>query len=333
MAREIKHSMKTALPCRSQAEGQTLPARARPDAQTGYPDKAGSVRPRSGQTGQGWPPHAPQLCESFFRDRGAFTTREFQAYLAENDRRLARRPARILRAYAAQGRVQRLKRGLYVPSGENDPAPALQYVASRMTPDAVLAYHTALQCYGGAYSVWFHAIYAARRPVRPLRVSSGLIRGTAFPQALTATGQEEMETTYTYCGHLRVTTVERTLVDIIDRPRLCGGWDEIMHGYDQAAIVYAHIETGKTIDAQRMVTYALALRNPCTCARLGFILDFYQDEWGLDPAITAPLQDNLPSGVCHLERRRRNYDTKIHYHSKWNLTVPDWIVEREWRRY
>ena len=174
--------MKTALPCRSQAEGQTLPARVRPDARTGYPDKAGRVRPRSSQAGQGWPPHAPQLCESFFRERGAFTTREFQTYLAENDMRLARRPARILQAYAAQGRVQRLKRGLYVPSGENDPAPALQYVASRMTPDAVLAYHTALQCYGGAYSVWFHAIYAARRPVRPLRVRSGLIRGTAFPK-------------------------------------------------------------------------------------------------------------------------------------------------------
>ena len=333
MAREIKRSMKTALPCRSQAEGQTLPARVCPDAQTGYPDKAGSVRLRSSQAGQGWPLHDPQLCERFFRERGAFTTREFQAYLAENDMRLARRPARILQAYAAQGRVQRLKRGLYVPSGENDPAPALQYVASRMTPDAVLAYHTALQCYGGAYSVWFHAIYAARRPVRPWRVRSGLIRGTAFPQALTATGQEEMETTHTYGGHLRVTTVERTLVDIIDRPRLCGGWDEIMHGYDQAAVVYAHIETGKTIDAQRMVTYALALKNPCTCARLGFILDFYQDEWGLDPEITAPLQDNLPSGVCHLERRRRNPDKKIHHYPKWNLTAPDWIVERAWRRY
>ena len=105
MAKEIKRSMKTALPCRSQAEGQTLPARVRPDAQTGYPDKAGSIRPRSNQVGQGWPTYAPQLCEIFFRDRGAFTTREFQAYLAENDMRLARRPARILQAYAAQGRV------------------------------------------------------------------------------------------------------------------------------------------------------------------------------------------------------------------------------------
>ena len=325
--------MKTALPCLSQAGGQTLPDRVRPDVGTGSPDKAGSIRSRSHQAGPGLPTYASKLCEIFFRDHGAFTTREFQAYLAENDTHLARRSARILQAYAAQGRVQRLKRALYVPSGENDPAPALQYVASRMTPDAVLAYHTALQCYGGAYSVWFHAIYAARRPVRPLRVSSGLIRGTAFPKALTATGQEEMETTYTYCGHLRVTTVERTLVDIVDRPRLCGGWDEIMHGYDQAAIVYAHIETGKTIDAQRMVAYALALGNPCTCARLGFILDFYQDEWGLAPEVTAPLQDNLPSGVCHLERRRRNPNKKLRHYPKWNLTVPDWIAEREWRRY
>lgn len=100
--------MKTALPCRPQAEGQTLPDRVRPDVGTDYPDKTGSVRSRSHQAGPGLPPYAPKLCEIFFRDHGAFTTREFQAYLAENDTRLARRSARILQAYAAQGRVQRI---------------------------------------------------------------------------------------------------------------------------------------------------------------------------------------------------------------------------------
>ena len=272
------------------------------------------------------------LCEPFFKTRLAFRAREFQAYWAEQSAAGARRSARMLRKCRDAGRIQRLKRGLYVPSGKDDPAPALQYVASRMTSDAVLAYHTALECYGGAYSVWFHAVYVARRPAPPLRVSSGLIRGTACPKALTDAGREDMETTRTYCGHLRVTTLERTLVDIVDRPHLCGGWDEIMHGYDQAALVYPYLEPGKTIDVRRMVVYALALRRPSTCAKVGFILDFYQDEWGFDADATDPLRDRLPRRGCDLERRRNRYE-EYRYFPKWKLTAPRWLLERDWRQY
>ena len=273
-----------------------------------------------------------RLCEPFFKTHFAFRAHEFQAYLAEKSVTGVQRYARILRKCQDDGRIQRLKRGLYIPSGKDDPAPALQYIASRMTSDAVLAYHTALQCYGGAYSVWFHSIYAARHPARPLRVRSGLIRGTTFPKALTDVGREDMETTRTYCGRLRVTTIERTLVDIVDRPRLCGGWDEVMHGYDRAALIYPYLEPGKTIDVRRMVAYTLALRRPGTCAKVGFILDFCRDEWGFDADATDPLQDHLPRRGCDLERSRNPYDA-YHYCPKWRLAVPNWVLARDWRQH
>jgi hypothetical protein len=34
---------------------------------------------------------------------------------------------------------------------------------------------------------------------------------------------------------LRVTTLERTLVDALDRPDLAGGWEEIWRSYDDVA--------------------------------------------------------------------------------------------------
>lgn len=273
-----------------------------------------------------------QLCEPFFQSRLAFRAHEFQTYWAERSLNGARQGTRILRACRRSGRVQRLKRGLYVPSGQDDPAPSLKHIASRMTQDAVLAYHTALECYGGAYSVWFHAIYAARRPAPPLRVHSGLIRGSAFPKALLDTGKEYMETRFTRRGQLRVTSPERTLVDIVDRPHLCGGWDEVMHGYDRTALLYPYIASGKVLDVPRMAAYALALRRPSTCAKVGFILDFYQSEWGFEADLTAPLQDCLPRRVCYLERCRNPYE-KMHWIAKWNLMVPDWIIARDWRRH
>ena len=65
--------------------------------------------------------------------------------------------ARCTHTYA-QGACNRLKRGLYAlrPAAvpvDQKPAVSLLQVAARMTPDAVLAYHTALECYGLAHNV------------------------------------------------------------------------------------------------------------------------------------------------------------------------------------
>lgn len=165
--------------------------------------------------------------------------------------------------------MHRLKRGLYAlrpASGpvDQEPAVSLLQVAARMTPDAVLAYHTALECYGLAHNVWFHVLYAARKPARPLRLTTGLVRGATFARALQQAGREHQETAWTPKNGLRITTVERTLVDIADRPRLCGNWSEIARGYSYAA---HGTSFGLPLpDVNRMIAYALSLNNAFTCA-------------------------------------------------------------------
>ncbi len=178
-------------------------------------------------------------------------------------RRSAQQSARALYAYVRAGRLHRLKRELYAlrpaaGSVDQEPVVSLLQVAARMTPDAVLAYHTALECYGLAYNVWFHVLYAARKPARPLRLTTGLVRGATFARALQQAGREHQETTLTPKNGLRITTVERTLVDIADRPRLCDNWSEITRGYGYAA---HGTSFGLTLpDVNRMIAYALEQR-------------------------------------------------------------------------
>ena len=45
-------------------------------------------------------------------------------------------------------------------------------MAAKLTPDAVLSHHTALEFHGRAYSVWSHLIYTASRPVGPFTFRS-----------------------------------------------------------------------------------------------------------------------------------------------------------------
>lgn len=278
------------------------------------------------------------LCEAFFESHSVFTADEFQAYLAARAPQRARQQARLLRAYVATNRLHTLKRGLYasrrasLPS-DREPAVSLAHVAARMTPDAVLAYHSALECYASDYSLWHHAIYVSRKPVKPLRVSSGWVRGTAFPRALRDMGLEDTETTVTYRHALRVTTIERTLVDIVNRPDLCGGWGEVMHGYDLAGTLYPVLEPGRTIDAERMVAYALALQCNLTCAKVGFMLDMHGAQWGWDASVLAPLLKARPRQVRYWSPRARSGRDSATLVPKWNLIVPDWIRQRAWRRH
>ena len=86
-----------------------------------------------------------------------------------------------------------MRRGLYavIPPGA-DPGsyPVDPYlVAAKLTPDAVLSHHTALEFHGRAYSVWSHLIYSASRSVGPLTFRSQVFRGAKFPRRFSAPGR------------------------------------------------------------------------------------------------------------------------------------------------
>lgn len=108
-------------------------------------------------------------------------------------------------------------------------------VASKIAKDAVLSHHTAWESHGCAHNVWFHIIYTARHPCPPVRLRGALVRGTRTPASLLAQGAMQYETQVVGAFKQRITTIERTLVDILGRPYLCGGWDEIGWAYANAA--------------------------------------------------------------------------------------------------
>lgn len=261
--------------------------------------------------------------QAFFRRHPVFTGAELAAQLASRGEVGARSQEALLAYYTKAGQLVRLRRGLYAvipPGAEPDSYPVDPYlVASKMTRDAVLSHHTALEVHGRAYSVWAHLIYSASRPPGVLRFRSQLFRGTKFPEALVRSGTEHfgvLDSERVGLG-MRVTSLERTLVDVLHRPDLSGGWEEI----------WRSLESIEFFNFDRVVEYTLLLDNATTAAKVGFFLDQHRDTLMVEESHLEPLRDRRPRQPHYLERSKRNSGCLV---ADWNLVIPNDVLQRSW---
>jgi predicted transcriptional regulator of viral defense system len=92
-----------------------------------------------------------------------FTVEELDLFLAEKASGKPNTRKALLTYYRKQGRIVPVRRGLYavVPFGSSpDSSPVDPYLlAAKITKDAVLSYHTALEFHGKAYSLYTRLHY------------------------------------------------------------------------------------------------------------------------------------------------------------------------------
>ena len=101
-------------------------------------------------------------------------------------------------------------------------------VASRLAPDAVIAYHSALQLHGKAYSLSRRITFLSQSRVKPFTFRGVEFVAVPVPSALVTLPDQGGGVAEVQRNGLavRVTTLERTLVDVLDTPRYGGSWEE-----------------------------------------------------------------------------------------------------------
>ena len=258
----------------------------------------------------------------FFARHPVFTREEFvEARAAADSRRSPRTADRLLSRYVSQGRLIGVRRGLYasVPLGTSpDEYPVDPYlVATKLAPEATVAYHSALQFWGKVYSVWNRVAVVAPRHFRPFE-----FRGTEFQRVSPPSGVSESMSARTveesYGGGVaRVTTVERAFVDVLDRPTLGGGWEEI----------WRSLEMVELFDLEAVFDYALELGSDLTVARVGLFLDQHKEGLFLAAADLECLVEHVPRQPRYLDSTRMP-GRLVH---PWNLVVPEYVLERRWQ--
>ena len=230
----------------------------------------------------------------------------------------------LLSRQRARGRVLSVRRGVYavVPFGtEADTAPVDPYlVASRLAPDAVLAYHTALELHGHAHSAFANYQFLTRTAARACTFRSAVFQPVRVPRALEGRGGDRVggQTMDRMGLDLRVTTLERTCVDALDRPDLCGGWEE----------VFRSLESVPYLDLEALVAYALKLRSATVAAKVGWFLELNAKRLDVSERVLRRLRSHAPQSRQYLDRGGKRGHRLA---SGWNLMLPTVLAERRWK--
>ncbi len=263
------------------------------------------------------------MSDLFFIKHPVFTTEEFRAYHANGKAKGLRAAESLLAYYRKAGKLQHLKRGLFavVPPGESaaefTPDPFL--VAARMGADAVLVHHTALEFHGRAYSVFNHFTYQTGATVRPLTFRNWRFRAVPVPVSLSQGNHADFGVISAERNGMavKVASLERTLVDVMDCPRYSGSWEEI----------WRSLESVEFFDLEQVLEYAKLLVNATTAAKVGYFLEQNKDRLMVDDKYLEALQALRPRQPHYLDRKQRNGRLL----NAWNLIVPDEIINKQWQ--
>ncbi len=257
----------------------------------------------------------------FFAAHPVFTTDDLVEYRRNNGSQSRWTRKALLAHHRKQGRLVLVRRGLYavVPPGSNPETCAVDpyLLASKMTDDAVLAYHTALELHGKAHSVFDRYFFQSNKPVRTTTFRTYRFECTLFPKALRDKNREHFATTTLERSgvELRVASLERTLVDLHDRPKLGGGWEEI----------WRSLESVEYFDLDLVVEYVRLLGNATTAAKVGYFLAQHAESLMVEDRHLNPLRELRPKQPHYLQR---GISGKLV--SDWNLVIPTFLAERSW---
>jgi len=259
---------------------------------------------------------------TFFDQHPVFTHQEFATAHSAGGRRSTRTTDNILAQHLASGRLLRVHRGLYasLPPGAvaDSFAPDPYLVATRSADDAVVAYHAALQFHGRAYSVSSRFTYLTRHRLRPYEFRGAAFAAILLPAALRAKRRPVggvLEQRHAG-GLVRVTSLERTLVDVLDAPDHGGGWEEI----------WRSLESVEFFDLDAVIDYALKLGSALTVARVGFYLEQHREQLMVEDRHLKPLRARAPAQPRYFDRGRGPGK----FVRPWNLVVPEQVLSRSW---
>ncbi len=181
----------------------------------------------------------------------------------------------------------------------------------------MLAYHTALEVHGKAHSIFERVFFQSNTPLRQYTFRNFRFECILFPKALRKKDQQGFATqTVERTGlDIRVASLERTLVDLLDRPDLGGGWEEI----------WRSLESVEYFDLDLVVDYVKLLDNRTTAAKVGYYLQQHAETLMVEDRHLEPLRQLRPKQPHYLERGKSGRLVR-----EWGLVVPDSLAKRSW---
>jgi len=263
------------------------------------------------------------MLNDFFIKHPVFTLDEFKAFHVTGKNQSSRTAESALAYYCKTGKLQRLRRGLYavIPTNADSVenfTPDFFLVASRLSKDAVLVHHTALEFHGRAYSVFNKFTYQTASANKLFSFYNYQFKAISVPAPLRKVKQANFGVINTeYKGlKVKVSSLERTMVDIFNRPIYSGSWEEI----------WRSLESVEFFDLDIVLEYVKLLDNATTTACVGFFLEQNKERLLVDNKYLDALRKRRPKQPHYFDRRQQQ--GKLF--KDWNLLIPEEILNKSW---
>jgi predicted transcriptional regulator of viral defense system len=117
-------------------------------------------------------------------------------------------------------------------------------------------------------------------------------------------------------GLARVTSLERTLVDVLAAPDKGGGWEEI----------WRSLEMVEFFDLDAVFAYVRNLGSAVAAARVGFFLDQHREALMVEEKRLDELRKLVPAQPRYFDPGREPGKLV----AGWNLVVPERVLRRSW---
>lgn len=259
---------------------------------------------------------------SFFDKNPVFTQEEFNQFLSSRGNTVGRKESLIY--HLRKGYAKRIRRGFFVsiPAPFRDKIEELELnpylVAGRVVPNTIIAYHSAFDFHGVSPSPYHQYLFLSEQSMRSFKFNGDKFTALPFSRTLSRQNQKDFGVIETEIQGLtiKITGLERTIVDVLHRPIHGGGWKEI---WETAAQI-------STLDLDQVIEYVKLLNNATTVSKLGFFLEQFKDHFNVDESYLNILEALKPCGTHYLERNKRESGTLL---KRWNLMVPLHVLEQQ----
>lgn len=237
--------------------------------------------------------------------------RLFQKLIFTNDELLSCFETRSKAYYwAASARkknnIAMIKPGFYAAV---NPATGLPYVskfmiASRLTASSCVAYHSALEYYGLANQVYNNVYAASKENFNKFDFFDIEYERVKLPFS---EGIDEVVSSV----NIRITDIERTIVDCVDDIRLAGGIEEVLNALDFI----------KRLDETKILRYLSLYNKKSLYQKIGYILKQYQTELNLSDEFFSKCQKHVGKKCFYFLEDTLTFGKTV-FSSEWNIMAP-----------
>lgn len=232
----------------------------------------------------------------------------------------------LLQYHKKCGHIVLIQKHLYavVQRGSSADNPFVDHylLASKLASDAVIGYQSALDYHGCLHSARFETVYLTQKnkSAGVLNYQGEKYRATKVPCSLIKAQKPffEVNEVSRINQKIRVTSLERTFVDILNRPFLLGyDWEEIARSLQKVYIGRPSV----------VVEYLKLLESPITAARVGYFIERDPRSFNIKPEIIDQIHKLSLKSLTYLDSNHAQENVLV---KKWNLMVPKSLEHSTW---